>query len=176
MGGLPDSILLERSIHGVPREFSMSAERVIGLSAELALATRRVEPFDSSVVTNLELMDQGSLGHNHSGAFVSSNKRHLDRDGPVAHHSVQVSVANTRVANFDQDLVWARLGNGDLFVDEGSSDLFGHLSPLHLRDRHVGKKDCVKAELLCIEKIRIVVNELMVVKSASIGSLYLAIL
>jgi hypothetical protein len=48
---------------------------------------------------------------------MSADERHLDWEGPVAFHGVEVGVADARVADFDEDLVGAGLGDRDLLED-----------------------------------------------------------
>lgn len=71
-------------------------------------------------------------------AFVAAHEWHFDGDRPVAHHGVEIGVADSGVADFDEDLVGTGLGDGDLFVDEGPADFFGDLGPLSLGDGHFG--------------------------------------
>ena len=55
----------------------------------------------------------------------------------MAHHRMIIGVANTRVANLDQNLIRTWLRDGDLLEHEWPSDLLGHLRPLSLGDGHV---------------------------------------
>lgn len=52
--------------------------------------------------------------------------------GPVAVHSVEISVADTRVLDVDKNLIWAGLLYGNLFVVDGPTGLLDDLCPLLL--------------------------------------------
>ena len=58
---------------------------------------------------------------------------------PVSVHSVQISVADTRVLDVDKNLIGAGLLYGNLLVLDGASGLVDDLRPLLLwNGRHVG--------------------------------------
>ena len=52
--------------------------------------------------------------------------------GPIAVHSVEISVADTRVLDVDKNLIWAGLLNGNLLVVDGPTGLLDDLCPLLL--------------------------------------------
>lgn len=138
MRRLPKCILLECPINRIPRQLRIRAERCVGLSAELALPARSVQPLNTGLVADLELGDELALGDDDSRAFVAAHEWHFDGDRPVAHHGVEIGVADSGVADFDENLVGTGLGDGDLFVDERAADFFGDLGPLSLGDGHFG--------------------------------------
>jgi hypothetical protein len=54
--------------------------------------------------------------------------------GPVAIHGVEISVADTRVLDVDENFIWAGLLNGNLLVLDGTTGLLDDLRPLLLWD------------------------------------------
>lgn len=86
------------------------------------------------MVANLDVLDELSLGNNDTSTLVASYQRKLGRERPVTVDGVEVRVADTRVLDVDQDLVWAWLLDWDLLVLDWSSGLFNDLSPLLLWD------------------------------------------
>lgn len=115
----------------------MRTEGFVGLLAELTSQAGSVQPFDTSVVSNFKLIDEFTRGDDHASSFMSAHERKLQIEGPVTLHGVQVGVANSGIPDLDQNLVRARLCNGDLLVNKGSTFLLDHLGPLLLRDSHV---------------------------------------
>lgn len=75
-----------------------------------------MEPLDADVVTLLQVIDELALGDDNTGTLVTTDEGHLDGQGPVALHGVQVGVAHTRVLDVDQDLIGCGLGDRDLLV------------------------------------------------------------
>jgi hypothetical protein len=130
VSSLSDTVLLEGTIDGVTREKSFSAKRLIGLLAERAGETRAVEPLDTDVVTELDVLDKGPALHNNTSTFVSTDKGELDGQRPVTVHGMEIGVADTRELDVNQNFIWANFWNWDLLIDTGSSGLLNNLSPL----------------------------------------------
>lgn len=119
VGGLGDAVLLEAAVDGVARQRGVAAERLVGGLAVGAGEAGPVEPLDADVVAELDVLDELAAGDDDAGALVAADERHLGGDGPVAHHGVQVRVADAAVLDVDEDLVGAGLGDGDLLEGEG---------------------------------------------------------
>jgi hypothetical protein len=117
MRRLANGVLLEGPVDGITRQRGILAKRLIRLLAEFTSETRPVQPLDAGVIANLEFSDEIALGYHDAGALMSADERHLDWEGPVAFHGVEVGVADARVADFDEDLVGAGLGDRDLLED-----------------------------------------------------------
>lgn len=102
---------------------------------------------------HLNVLDQVALSHDYSSTLVAADKREFGREGPVAVHGVQVSVADTAVLDVDEDFVRACGGlsvpphtdedhvffhertwllNIDLFELHGTACLLNHLRHLPL--------------------------------------------
>ena len=75
VSSLSDGVLLESAIDCVTREKSLCAERFVGLLAEVAGKASSVDPFDTSVVANLDIVDKFTLSDDNTGTLVATNKR-----------------------------------------------------------------------------------------------------
>lgn len=93
MGGLTDAVFLEGAVDGVTRKEGLRAEGLVGLLAEVAGEAGAVEPLDTDVVANLEILSVGNsrvgyevgiayldildkvtAGYNDTGTFVATDK------------------------------------------------------------------------------------------------------
>lgn len=68
---------------------------------------------------DLDIVDELTALDDNTGTLVATDEGQLDGDGPVAHHGVQVGVADTRELDVDENLIRTGLGDGDLLVDDG---------------------------------------------------------
>jgi hypothetical protein len=101
-----------------------------GLLAEIASETAAVDPLYTSVIANLDVGNVITLRDHNTSALVSTHKRKLGRQGPVTVHGVKIGVADTGELDVDEDLVWTRLLDWNLFVfnwTAGLLDDHGHL-------------------------------------------------
>lgn len=71
---------------------------------------------NTSIVTDLNVLNEGSTSYNNTSTFVSTNKRQLRGQWPVAVNRVEVCVAHTGVFDVNENLVGARLLNWNLLV------------------------------------------------------------
>lgn len=74
--------------------------------------------FDTSMVTNLNILYEFTPCYDNTSAFVSTDQWELCWQWPVTVDSVEISVADTRVLDVDENFVWAGLCNWDLLVDD----------------------------------------------------------
>lgn len=74
---------------------------------------------DTDMIPDLYILNKLSTGYDNSCPFMATNKRQFGWQGPITIHSVKISMANTRVFNVDEDLVWAGLLYWDFLVDDG---------------------------------------------------------
>jgi len=139
---LGDGVLLERSIDGVTGEKSLSAERLIGVLAVRAAQARTVEPLDTDLLANLDILDKLAAGNDNTGTLVATDKGQLGVEGPVTLPGVEVSVADTGELDVDENLIGARLLDGNLLVLDGTGGLLEDLSPLLGRNLGSGHFDC----------------------------------
>jgi hypothetical protein len=116
---LGDSVLLERTIDGVTGEKSLSAERLVGVLAVRAAQARTVEPLDTDLLANLDILDKLAAGDDNTGTLVATNKGQLGVEGPVTLPGVEVSVADTGELDIDEDLIGTRLLDRNLLVLDG---------------------------------------------------------
>lgn len=119
VGGLCDGVLLESSVDGVAGEQGLVAERLVAVLAVGAAQARAVEPLDAGVVANLNVLDELAAGNDDTSTFVAADEGQLGVEGPVAHHGVEIGVADARVLDVDEDLIGTRLLDGDPLVDDG---------------------------------------------------------
>lgn len=115
--GIGDAVLLEGAVDGIARKSGLFAKWLIHLTTEGAVEARAVDPLDADVVADGNIFDEVTAGDDNTGAFVATDQGHLSGQGPVAQHGVQVSVADTRVLDVDEDLIGARFADRNLFVD-----------------------------------------------------------
>lgn len=116
VGSGGEGVLLEGTVDGVSRHLSLGAERLVGLVAVSAGEARVVEPLDTDVVTELDVLDELTLGDDNTSTLVTTDQGELGGQGPVTHHGVEISVADTGVLDIDKDLGGAGLLDGDLLV------------------------------------------------------------
>lgn len=123
VSGLGHGILLEGAVDGVARQSGFSAKGFVGSHAVGAGQTRAVDPLDADMLTKLDVVDELATLDDDTGTLVAADEGQLDGDGPVAHHGVEVGVADTRELDVDENLIGAGLGHGDLLVDDGWRDM-----------------------------------------------------
>jgi hypothetical protein len=75
VGSLSNAVLLESTIDCVTRKKGLCAERLVGLLAEVASQTGSVDPLDTSVIANLDIIDELTLSNDDTGTLVTTNKR-----------------------------------------------------------------------------------------------------
>jgi hypothetical protein len=92
------------------------------------------------VVANIDLADEFTTSDDNTSTLVATNKRKLGWEGPVTVQCVEICVADTSVLDVDENLIRARLGNGNLLVLEWAASLLDDLSPLHLGN--LGRRHC----------------------------------
>jgi hypothetical protein len=95
MSGFGDTVLLECAVDGVARHCRVGTERLFRLLAEFTFHAGSVQPLDTCVIANLEASHQLAFGHNNPGTLVASDKRQLQREGPVTLHGMQICVTDT---------------------------------------------------------------------------------
>ena len=117
VGSLGDGVLLEGTVDSVTREESVTAEGLVRALAVRALEAGSVDPFDTGVVADLDILDERADSYDDTGTFVATDKGHLGGKRPVTVHGVEIGVADARVLDVDEDLIRAGLGNRDLLVD-----------------------------------------------------------
>jgi hypothetical protein len=79
--------------------------------------------FDTSMVTNLNILYEFTPCYDDTSTFVSTHQWELCWQGPVTVDSVEISVANARVLDVDENFIWAGLCNWDLLVDDSYDEL-----------------------------------------------------
>lgn len=119
VGSLGDGVLLERAIDRVAGQRGLGAQGLVGGHTVGARQTGAVDPLDTDVLAELNVGDELTALDDNTGTLVATDEGQLDGEGPVAHHGVQVGVADTRELDVDEDLIRTRLGHGDLLVDDG---------------------------------------------------------
>lgn len=120
VGGLGNGVLLERAVDGVARQQGLFAERLVAVLAVGAAEARAVEPLDAGEVAQLNVGDEAAAGNDDAGAFVAADEGQRFRvERPVAHHGVEVGVADARVLDVDEDFIGAGLLDGDSLVGGG---------------------------------------------------------
>jgi hypothetical protein len=77
VGCFGNAVLLEGAVDCVSGEQGLCAERLIRCLAEAASKTGSVDPLDTSVFTNFNVIDQVASGDNDTSAFVTTDKRQL---------------------------------------------------------------------------------------------------
>jgi hypothetical protein len=111
--------LLERAVDCVTGEKSLGAERLVGVLAVRAAQARAVEPLDTDLLADLDILNKLAARDNDTSTLVATNKRQLGVEGPVTLPGVEISVADTGELDVDEDLVRAGLLNGNLLVLDG---------------------------------------------------------
>jgi hypothetical protein len=110
------------------------------LLTEVTGQTAAVDPLDTGVVANLDVNDLVALCNHNTCTLVTTDERELGRERPVAVHGVQVSVADTRELDVDEDLIGTGLLDVNLLVLNWAAGLLNDHSHLLGGDRrgHVG--------------------------------------
>jgi hypothetical protein len=78
---------------------------------------------NSTIITNLDVLHEFTSGYDNTSTFVSTNQWELRCQWPVAVDGVEIGVADTRVLDVDENLIWAGLLNWDLLVDDSCGSL-----------------------------------------------------
>lgn len=86
----------------------------------------------------LPVLHKVALRNNDTSTFVATNKWKLGWQWPIAVHGVEISVANTRILDVDEDLIWAWLLDWNLLELDGATGLLDDLRPLHIWNCHFG--------------------------------------
>jgi hypothetical protein len=73
--GFGNAVLLESAVNSVTRKEGLGAQWLVGRLAELAGQAGSVEPLDTGVVANLDVVDELALGDYDTGTLVTSDKR-----------------------------------------------------------------------------------------------------
>lgn len=100
------------------------------------------------MITEFDVFDKVASSDHNTGTFVATNERKLglldnvsiisikgsdnDYQGPVAVHSVEIGMADTRVLDIDQNLIGTGLLNWNLLVLDWTASLLNDLRPLLL--------------------------------------------
>jgi hypothetical protein len=72
-----NAVLLEGAVDRVPGEQGLCAERLIRCLAEATSKTGSVDPLDTGVFANFDIINQIAAGDNDTSAFVTTDKRQL---------------------------------------------------------------------------------------------------
>jgi len=75
MGRFGDAVLLESAVDSVSRELGFRAERLIRGLAEVAGQAGAVQPFDASVIADLDVFDEIADGNDDTGTLVATDER-----------------------------------------------------------------------------------------------------
>jgi hypothetical protein len=70
-----NAVLLESAVDSVTRKEGLGAQWLVGRLAELAGQAGSVEPLDTGVVANLDVVDELALGDYDTCTLVASDKR-----------------------------------------------------------------------------------------------------
>jgi len=134
VGSLGNAVLLECSVDSVSREKCLCAKRLIRLLAEITVQASAVDPLNTGMVTDLNILDQFAAGNDDTSSFVSTDEGELCGKRPVTVDSVEISMADTGVFDVDEDFIWAWLGNIDFTERERTAGLVDDLGHLLLWD------------------------------------------
>jgi hypothetical protein len=77
VGRFGNAVLLEGAVDRVPGEQGLCAERLIRCLAEATSKTGSVDPLDTGVFANFDIINQIAAGDNDTSAFVTTDKRQL---------------------------------------------------------------------------------------------------
>lgn len=119
MNSLGNGVLLERAVDCVAGEKSLGAERLVGVLAVRAAQARSVEPLDTDLLADLDILDKLAASDNDTSTLVASDKRQLGVEGPITLPGVEISVADTGKLDVDEDLIGSGLLDGNLLVLDG---------------------------------------------------------
>jgi hypothetical protein len=150
---LGDTVLLEGAVNCVAGEEGLSTEGFVGLLAERALQAGAVDPLfqqyvslvgflkdlcstewgdnfhlNTSIVTDLNILNERSECNNDTRTFVPADKWQLGCQRPVTVHSMEISVADTRVLDVDENFIWTWFLDWDLLVNDGCKGLVFQVS------------------------------------------------
>jgi hypothetical protein len=75
--GFGDAVFLEGTVDCVAGEEGLGTQRLVGLLAEVAGEAGSVEPFDTGVVTDFDVVDKLANSDDDTCAFVASNEGEL---------------------------------------------------------------------------------------------------
>jgi hypothetical protein len=78
---------------------------------------REISYLYTSIVTDLDVFNERSECNDDTGTFVSTDKWKLGGQWPVTVHGVEISVADTRVLDVDENLIWTGLLDWNFLVD-----------------------------------------------------------
>lgn len=70
------------------------------------------------VIANFDVTDKLSSGNDNTSTLVSTDKWEFGGQWPVTVDGVEISVADTRVLDVDENLIWSRLLDWDPLVDD----------------------------------------------------------
>jgi hypothetical protein len=73
----------------------------------------------TSIITNLDILNKRSESHDDTSTFMPTDERELGVQRPVTHHGVEIGVADTRVLDVDENLIWTGLLDWNLLVHDG---------------------------------------------------------
>ncbi|KAH3663695.1 hypothetical protein OGAPHI_005096 [Ogataea philodendri] len=150
LDSISSSVLLERTIVGVTRKVSIWTVRLSTLLTEFTSHTRTVQPFDTGQVTDLEVLDVGTLSNNDTSTLVTTNQWKFHWQWPVTLPGVQVGVTDTRVLDVNQNLVWLWSWNWNILVLNWTTSGVKDTSLLGLWD---GWSSGVSGQLLCDSRL-----------------------
>jgi hypothetical protein len=72
--------------------------------------------FDSAMIANFDVLHKFTHSYNDTSTFVTTNQRELCCQWPVSVNGVEISVADTRVLDMNENFIWAGLLDWDLLV------------------------------------------------------------
>jgi hypothetical protein len=73
----------------------------------------------TSILADLDIVNEIAFSYNNTSTFVTTNERKLGCQWPISIDSVEIGVADTRVLDVDQNLVWTWFLDWDLLIDDG---------------------------------------------------------
>lgn len=109
---------------------NISIYRLIRLLAEIASQAGPIDPLDSCVISNLNILDQFSACNDDTGTFVATDERQFGIQRPVTVHGVEICVANTGELDINENLIRTWLLNRNLLVNDWLASLLDDLCPL----------------------------------------------
>jgi hypothetical protein len=78
------------------------------------------------MITNLNVVDKGTASYNNASTFVSTDQWELCWQWPVSVDGVEISVADTRVLDVNENFIWARLLDWDPLIDNSYQKLISY--------------------------------------------------
>ena len=73
---------------------------------------------NTCVVANFDVLDELTTGYDNTCTLVSTDQRQLGCQWPVTVDGVEIGVADARVLDVHENLIWAWLCYWDLLVDD----------------------------------------------------------